>query len=107
MLLHSSVVVLESPIAAATRDFKDAEWAYAIANAVRFVGALPLEKEVKTTLLCGGRADYRAIARSEGVASCVHISSRRFQLLTIGQSIFSAVCVFFAGLALRNYFKLK
>jgi uncharacterized protein YjbI with pentapeptide repeats len=101
-----SVVVLESPNAAATRDFKDAVWAYAIANAVPFVGALTLEKEVKTTLLCGGRADYRATVAG-GVPSCVPISPRRFQLITIRQSIFSAICIFFAGLALRNYFKLR
>ena len=25
----------------------------------------------------------------------------------LGQSIFSALCLFFAGLALRNYFKLR
>jgi hypothetical protein len=102
-----SVVVLESPNAAATRDFKDAVWAHAIANAVPFVGALTLEKEVKTTLLCGGRADYRATVPPGGVPSCVPISPRRFQLITIGQSIFSAICIFFAGLALRNYFKLR
>jgi hypothetical protein len=102
-----SVVVFESPNAAATREFKDAVWAYAIANAVPFVGALTLEKEVKTTLLCGGRADYRAIVPPGGVPSCVPISPRRFQLITIGQSIFSAICIFFAGLALRNYFKLR
>jgi hypothetical protein len=94
--------VLETPKAEYVSDFKNAVRAYAIANAVPFVGALTLEKEVKTTLLCGGRA-----RGGTSVCAPVPSPSLAFQLITIGQSIFSAICVFFAGLALRNYFKLK
>jgi hypothetical protein len=100
------VGVLETPNAAAETDFKNAARAYAIANAVPFVGSLTLEKDVKTIVLCGGRAE---IPVPGGVSVCASVPppSLAFQLLTIGQSIFSAICVFFAGLALRNYFKLK
>jgi hypothetical protein len=84
-------------------DFKNALRAYTIANAVPFVGALTLEEEIKTTLLCGGRANMAV----QPVCTPVPPPSLAFQLITIGESIFSAICVFFAGLALRNYFKLK
>jgi uncharacterized protein YjbI with pentapeptide repeats len=98
--------VLEAPKAEYVPDFKNAVRAYVIANAVPFVGALTLEKEVKTTLLCGGRADV-AVPGGTSVCTPVPPPSLAFQLIAIGQSIFSAICVFFAGLALRNYFKLR
>ena len=100
------VGVLEAPKAEYVPDFKNAVRAYAIANAVPFVGSLTLEKEVKMTLLCGGRADLAVPSRTS-VCTPVPPPSFAFQLITIGQSIFSAICIFFAGLALRNYFKLK
>jgi len=100
------VGALETPKAEYVPDFKNAVRAYAIANAVPFVGSLTLEKEVKTTLLCGGRADL-AVPGGTFVCTPVPPPSLPFQLITIGQSIFSAICVFFAGLALRNYFKLR
>jgi hypothetical protein len=100
------VGVLETPKAEYVPDFRNAVWAYAIANAVPFVGSLTLEKEVKTTLLCGGRADLAA-PRGTSVCTPVPPPSVTFQFITIIQSIFSAICVFFAGLALRNYFKLR
>jgi hypothetical protein len=43
------LAVLKAPSAAAANTFKDAAWAYAIPNAVPFVGALTLDKDVKTT----------------------------------------------------------
>jgi uncharacterized protein YjbI with pentapeptide repeats len=100
------VGVLETPKAEYIPDFRNAVRAYAIANAVPFVGSLTLEKEVKTTLLCGGRADL-AVPSGNSVCTPVPPPSLVFQLITIGQSIFSAICIFFAGLALRNYFKLR
>jgi hypothetical protein len=63
-------------------------------------------KDVKAILLCGGRADVAAPG-STLVCTPIPPPSIVFQLTTIDQSIFSAICVFFAGLALRNYFKLK
>lgn len=87
-------------------DFRRATWAFAISNAVPFVGALTLERDVKLTLLCGDRPIDKEHAKP-GEPVCVPIPGRRFQLLALGQSIFSALCIFFAGLALRNYFKLR
>jgi hypothetical protein len=87
-------------------DFGRATWAFAISNAVPFVGALTLERDVKLTLLCRDQPiDAQHNPKNEPI--CVPIPGRRFQLLALGQSIFSALCIFFAGLALRNYFKLR
>ncbi len=38
---------------------------------------------------------------------CVPLPPRGFQLATIGQNLLSILLVFFMGLALRNYFRLK
>jgi hypothetical protein len=70
-------------------------------------GALTLERDVKLTLLCGDRPIDAQHAQASGQPLCVPIPGRRFQLLALFQSIFSALCIFFAGLALRNYFKLR
>ena len=86
--------------------FDDALTAFTIAGALPFVGTLTLEKEVKLTVLCGGRPLDRAHARRDEEI-CTPVPGPRFQLLALGQSIFSGLCIFFAGLALRNYFKLK
>lgn len=100
-------------------DFRRAAWAFSISNAVPFVGALTLERDVKLTLLCGDRptsvqpasgapaAQTAQPARPQSLSQCVPVPGRRFQLLALGQSIFSALCIFFIALALRNYFKLK
>ena len=72
-----------------------------------FVGALTLERDVKLTLLCGDRPIDAATAQRQNVPQCVPVPGRRFQLFVLLQSIFSALCVFFIALALRNYFKLK
>jgi pentapeptide repeat protein len=88
-------------------NFDRAVWAFAISNAVPFVGALTLERDVKLTLLCGDRPTDAQQAAQMNRPVCVPIPGRRFQLLSLAQSIFSALCIFFAGLALRNYFKLR
>jgi hypothetical protein len=46
-------------------------------------------------------------APQQSLSQCVPVPRIRFQLLALGQSIFSALCIFFIALALRNYFKLK
>lgn len=89
------------------RLFDDALQAFAISNAIPVVGPLTLERDVKLTLLCGDRPIDAQHAQASGQPVCVPIPGRRFQLLALAQSIFSALCLFFAGLALRNYFKLK
>ena len=100
-------VVLPKPSAPGARDFNDAVWTFAVANALPFVGALTLEKEVKTTLVCGGRPTDSANAQSSSICAPVPLPSFSFQLIILGQSIFSVICVFLAALALRNFFKLR
>jgi hypothetical protein len=97
--------VLTSSTTAGEPKLQRAIWAFAIANAVPFVGALTLEKEVKGILLCAGAPPGSSIAVEESTSTC--IPTVAFQLLTLGQSIISALLVFFIALALRNFFKLR
>lgn len=100
--------MLYAPLDAAKRDnFDRALWAFSISNAVPFVGALTLERDVKLTLLCGDAPISAADARAKNQPVCAPIPGRRYHLLVLAQSIFSALCVFFIALALRNYFKLR
>jgi hypothetical protein len=69
----------------------------ALGNAVPFVGPLTIDAEIKEFLFCPNNA-----------ASCLPaIPPEGFQVLVIAQDLFSIICVFFVGLALRNYFKIK
>jgi hypothetical protein len=77
--------------------YKQALSMLALGNAVPFVGPLTIDGEVKKFLFC-----------PNNVTSCLApIPPEGFQLLVIGQNLFSITCVFFIGLALRNYFKIK
>jgi len=82
---------------------------FSVAHALPFVGALTLDKDVQATLLCGALLpDPRATPKDDvGVCATVPLPSVRFQLLVLTQSVFSAICVFFISLALRNYFRLR
>ncbi len=69
----------------------------ALGNAVPFVGPLTIDSEVKKFLFC-----------PSGDGSCLPpIPPEGFQFLVIAQNLASITCVFFIGLALRNYFKIK
>jgi hypothetical protein len=69
----------------------------ALGNAVPFVGPLTIDGEVKKFLFCPG-----------GAVNCLPpIPPEGFQFLVIFQNLFSITCVFFIGLALRNYFRIK
>ncbi len=72
-----------------------AEWMVALGNAVPFVGPLTIDAEIKKFLFC------------PGFGPCLPIPPEGFQLLVIGQNLLSIICVFFIGLALRNYFRIK
>ncbi len=69
----------------------------ALGNAVPFVGPLTIDSKIKEFLFCPNNA-----------ASCLPpIPPEGFQFLMIFQNLFSITCVFFIGLALRNYFRIK
>ena len=91
-------MVLSAPSKPSDREeFRRAIWAFSIANAVPFVGALSLEQGVKLQLFCEDKP-----------RPCPVVAPGTwFQVVALGQSIFSALCIFFTGLALRNYFKLR
>jgi uncharacterized protein YjbI with pentapeptide repeats len=69
----------------------------ALGNAVPFVGPLTIDAEVKKFLFC-----------PSGDVSCLPpFPPEGFQALVIAQNVLSIVLVFFIGLALRNYFRIK
>jgi hypothetical protein len=77
--------------------YKQAVGMLAHGNAVPFVGPLTIDAGIKEILFCPDKA-----------ASCLPpIPPEGFQFLVIAQNIVSIILVFFIGLALRNYFKIK
>jgi uncharacterized protein YjbI with pentapeptide repeats len=77
--------------------YKRAVGMLALGNAVPFVGPLTIDAKIKEFLFCPDNA-----------ASCLPpIPPEGFQFLVIAQNVLSIILVFFIGLALRNYFKIK
>ena len=70
----------------------------ALGNAVPFVGPLTIYGKVKEFLFC-----------PSGSAECLRqtIPPEGYQWLVLSQNLISIILVFFIGLALRNYFKIK
>ena len=68
----------------------------ALGNTVPFVGPLTIDSKVKEFLFCPCRNCLDTLIPPEG-----------YQWLVLGQNLFSITCVFFIGLALRNYFRIK
>jgi hypothetical protein len=75
--------------------FEQAVQTVARANAVPFVGPLAIDSDIKKFLFCLNDKD------------CHPIPPKCYQWLVVGQNLVSIVLVFFIGLALRNYFKIK
>jgi hypothetical protein len=73
--------------------YETGAWMLALGNAVPFVGPLTTDGDIRKFLFCRG---FGNCTPTEG-----------YQLLVIAQNLFSITCVFFIGLALRNYFKIK
>ena len=75
--------------------YKQAVRMLALGNTVPFVGPLTIDSEVKKFLFCPG-------------GSCPSpIPPEGYQFLVLSQNLLSITCVFFIGLALRNYFRIK
>jgi hypothetical protein len=70
-------------------------WMAAFGNAVPFIGPLTIDSEIKKFLFC------------PGFGPCLPIPPEWFQFWTLFQNLLSIILVFFIGLALRNYFKIK
>ncbi|MGH6846961.1 MAG: hypothetical protein ACREC0_05855 [Methylocella sp.] len=84
----------EAGLANADR-YNHAVWMLALGNTVPFVGPLTIDAEIKKFLFC------------PGFDPCLPIPPEGYQLLVLGQNLLSITLVFFIGLALRNYFKIK
>jgi Pentapeptide repeats (9 copies) len=67
----------------------------AFGNTVPFVGPLTIDSEIKKFLFC------------PGFGPCLPIPPEGYQLLVLSQNLLSIILVFFIGLALRNYFRIK
>jgi hypothetical protein len=68
----------------------------ALGNTVPFVGPLTIDSEIKKFLFCPLKNCPDPILPPEG-----------YQLTVLAQNLLSIILVFFIGLALRNYFKIK
>src|SRR5262249_44384067 len=68
----------------------------ALGNTVPFVGPLTIDSEIKKFLFCPLNNCPTHIIPPDG-----------YQLAALSQNLFSIILVFFIGLALRNYFKIK
>ena len=68
----------------------------ALGNAVPFVGPLTIDADIKKFLFCPAGNCPGPLIPPEG-----------YQMLVLGQNLLSIILVFFIGLALRNYFKIK
>lgn len=81
-----------------TKDYYDrAVWMLALGNAVPFVGHLSFDAEIKKSLYCPDNVcSERAPIPPLGI-----------QVLVIVQNVVSIALIFFFGLALRNYFKIR
>jgi uncharacterized protein YjbI with pentapeptide repeats len=75
--------------------YNHAIWMLAFGNAVPFVGPLTIDAEIKKFLFC------------PGFGHCLPIPPEGFQCWVVFQNVVSIILVFFIGLALRNYFKIK
>jgi hypothetical protein len=89
---------LEQKVDPANKDYYDqAVWMLALGNAVPFVGHLSIDAGIKKSLYCPGDVcGERSPIPPLGV-----------QVLVIVQNVVSIALIFFFGLALRNYFKIK
>jgi hypothetical protein len=76
--------------------YKQAVRTLSLGNTVPFVGPLTIDSKVKEFLFCPCRNCPDTLIPPEG-----------YQWLVLGQNLFSITCVFFIGLALRNYFRIK
>lgn len=68
----------------------------ALGNTVPFVGPLTIDSKIKDFLFCPLNNCSAPIIPPEG-----------YQLAVLSQNLLSIILVFFIGLALRNYFKIK
>jgi len=75
--------------------YNHAVWMLAFGNAVPFVGPLTIDAEIKHFLFC------------PGFGHCLPLPPAGFQCWVVFQNVVSIILVFFIGLALRNYFKIK
>jgi uncharacterized protein YjbI with pentapeptide repeats len=89
---------LKQKVDPANKDYYDqAVWMLALGNAVPFVGHLSIDAGIKDSLYCPGDVcGERSPIPPLGV-----------QVLVIVQNVVSIALIFFFGLALRNYFKIK
>ena len=81
--------------AANTDRYDHAVWMLAFGNTVPFVGPLTIDADIKKFLFC------------PGFGHCLPIPPEGFQSWVVVQNVVSIILVFFIGLALRNYFKIK
>jgi hypothetical protein len=76
--------------------YKQAVRMLTLGNTVPFVGPLTIDADIKKLLFCPSGNCFSPLIPPEG-----------YQWLVIAQNLVSIILVFFIGLALRNYFRIK
>lgn len=106
-----ALALVKSWSAAETRvlaDYDATVGQLAVSNAVPFVGPLTIDGDAKKFLFCGVWSGPKSeTSTGATVEACRPIPPPGFQVAMIGQNVLSIVLVFFIGLALRNYFRVK
>jgi hypothetical protein len=89
---------LKQKVEPANKDYYDqAVWMLTLGNAVPFVGHLSIDARTRKSLYCPSNVcGERSPIPPLGV-----------QVLVIVQNVVSIALIFFFGLALRNYFKIR
>ncbi len=108
-----ALVVVKARRAAEVRtlaDFDTTIRQIAVAHALPFIGPLTVDADAKKFLFCGvWPAGTVPEVRSSAVSipPCRPIPPSGYQWTALFQNLLSILLVFFIGLALRNYFRLK
>ena len=111
----TAILVSMTPCIASYREiaarYDEAVGLYAVANSIPFVGPLTIDGEVKRFLFCGEPVPPAKVGADTTPGSipppCVPLPPASLQIATISQNLLSILLVFFIGLALRNYFRVK
>jgi hypothetical protein len=93
-------ILMPPPKTADAGQYEQAVQTVAFANAVPFAGSLAVDVEMKKVLFCKPEDLKNSV-------NCHPVPTESYQWAVIGQNLFSIILVFFIGLALRNYFKIK
>ncbi len=93
--VYSSILAQLMKSAPDVERYRQAVWMLALGNTLPFIGPLTIDPKIKQYLFCLGDE------------KCPPIPPEWYQFAVLSQNLLSIILIFFIGLALRNYFKIK